>query len=135
VPADAAAVAEALETMGATDAVLKPTISASGVGVERVRPGGEAAAIGRMRATKAADRLLVQEFVPEIAGGELGGVFFDGRFSHGLRRVPAPHDFRVNAQYGGHCGSRWRSVVRSRAGAVLYCPRRWVGRRCGTLWR
>jgi glutathione synthase/RimK-type ligase-like ATP-grasp enzyme len=51
--------------------------------------------------TTRAERLLVQEFVPEIAGGELAGVFFDGRFSHGLRRVPAPQEFRVNAQYGG----------------------------------
>ena len=47
------------------------------------------------------DRLLVQEFVPEIAGGELAGVFFEGVFSHALRRVPAPREFRVNSQYGG----------------------------------
>jgi glutathione synthase/RimK-type ligase-like ATP-grasp enzyme len=101
VPADAAAVAEALDAMGVADAVLKPTIGASGFGVERVRPGGETTAIDRMRATKPAGRLLVQEFVPEIVGGELAGVFFAGVFSHGLRRVPAPHEFRVNSQYGG----------------------------------
>jgi glutathione synthase/RimK-type ligase-like ATP-grasp enzyme len=28
-------------------------------------------------------------------------VFFDGVFSHGLLRRPAPGDFRVNWQYGG----------------------------------
>jgi glutathione synthase/RimK-type ligase-like ATP-grasp enzyme len=47
------------------------------------------------------ERVLVQEFLPEIAAGELAGVFFDGVFSHGLRRVPAPGEFRINAQYGG----------------------------------
>jgi glutathione synthase/RimK-type ligase-like ATP-grasp enzyme len=28
-------------------------------------------------------------------------VFFGGTFSHGLRRVPAAGEFRVNSQYGG----------------------------------
>src|SRR5262249_45788198 len=27
--------------------------------------------------------------------------FFDGAFSHGLRRVPAPGEFRINSRYGG----------------------------------
>jgi glutathione synthase/RimK-type ligase-like ATP-grasp enzyme len=84
-----------------TDGVIKPTIGASGFGVERVRPGGEAAALGRLLAVKSTEHLLVQEFVPEISAGELAGVFLDGVFSHGLRRVPARHEFRVNAQYGG----------------------------------
>jgi glutathione synthase/RimK-type ligase-like ATP-grasp enzyme len=44
---------------------------------------------------------LVQEFVAGIEQGELAGVFFDGVFSHGLRRLPAPGEFRINAQYGG----------------------------------
>ncbi len=127
VPADTAAVADALGTMGVTDAVLKPTISgisASGFGVERVTPGGETTAIDRMRATKAVDRLLVQEFVPEISGGELAGVFFDGHFSHGLRRVPAPHDFRVNAQYGGRLEPATLSdeTVRQMAGVLALLP-------------
>jgi glutathione synthase/RimK-type ligase-like ATP-grasp enzyme len=101
VPAEARAVADALRTLGLTDAVLKPTVGASGFGVERVRPGDEAAALVRLRAVKPCDRLLVQEFVPEIAGGELAGVFFEGVFSHALRRVPASREFRVNSQYGG----------------------------------
>jgi glutathione synthase/RimK-type ligase-like ATP-grasp enzyme len=28
-------------------------------------------------------------------------VFFDGVFSHGLQRVPAEGEFRVNSQFGG----------------------------------
>jgi len=101
VPTTPRAVADALRRLGLTEAVVKPTVGASGFGVERLRPGGEAAALDRLRAVKPIERLLVQEFVPEIAGGELAGVFFDGVFSHGLRRVPVPDEFRVNAQYGG----------------------------------
>lgn len=95
------ALAQALRDLGLTDAVVKPTVGASGFGVERVTHGTEADALRRLLGGKAAERLLVQEFVPEIAGGEMAGVFFDGTFSHGLRRVPASGEFRVNAQYGG----------------------------------
>ena len=42
-----------------------------------------------------------RSLLPGIEQGELAGVFFDGVFSHGARRVPAPGEFRVNAQYGG----------------------------------
>jgi glutathione synthase/RimK-type ligase-like ATP-grasp enzyme len=101
VPADVSAVAGAIQTLRLTDAVLKPIVGASGFGVERVRPGDEAVALERLRPVKPTTQLLVQEFVPEIAAGELAGVFFEGTFSHGLRRVPLPHEFRVNSQYGG----------------------------------
>jgi glutathione synthase/RimK-type ligase-like ATP-grasp enzyme len=99
--ADPASVADALQRLGMTDAVIKPTIGASGVGVERVTRGGEAAALSRLMRVKPTEHLLIQEFVPEICAGELAGVFFDGVFSHGLRRVPAGREFRVNSQYGG----------------------------------
>jgi glutathione synthase/RimK-type ligase-like ATP-grasp enzyme len=84
-----------------TDAVIKPTVGASGVGVERVARGREAEAIERVRAVTRSPRLLVQEFIAEVRAGEMAGVFFAGAFSHGLRRVPAPGEFRVNSQYGG----------------------------------
>jgi hypothetical protein len=101
VAAEPAAVAAALETLGLADAVIKPLIGASGVGVERVARGAEAAALARATARKPIDRVLVQEFLPAIAEGELAGVFFDGAFSHALRRRPAAGEFRINAQYGG----------------------------------
>jgi glutathione synthase/RimK-type ligase-like ATP-grasp enzyme len=101
VAAQPAAVAAALDALGLGDAVIKPLIGASGAGVERVRRGEEADALRRAGAAKTLDRVLVQEFLTGIEGGELAGVFFDGVFSHGLRRVPAPGQFRVNSQYGG----------------------------------
>jgi glutathione synthase/RimK-type ligase-like ATP-grasp enzyme len=101
VAAEPEAVAGALETLGLAEAVLKPLIGASGFGVERVRRGGEAVALARARARKPTEQVLVQEFVTGVEQGELAGVFFDGVFSHGLRRLPAPGEFRINAQYGG----------------------------------
>lgn len=45
---------------------------------------------------------LVQPFVPEVASeGESSLVFFDGVFSHAVRKRPAPGDWRVQAQWGG----------------------------------
>ena len=101
VEADAAAIAEALERLALDDAVIKPTVGASGFGVERVSRGQEADALARLGAVARWPRLLVQEFLPEVAEGELAGVFFGGVFSHGLRRVPAEGEFRVNSQFGG----------------------------------
>src|SRR5262249_20141280 len=101
VVASAAAVAGALEQLALTDAVIKPTVGASGVGVARVTRGEEAAALSHVRDVATSPRLLVQEFIAEVAAGELAGVFFGSAFSHGLRRVPAEGEFRVNSQFGG----------------------------------
>ena len=95
------ALAAALDALGVERAVIKPLFGASGFGVELVRRSDEAAALARARAQKAMDRVLVQEFVDGIEAGELAGVFFDGVFSHGLRRVPARGEFRINSRYGG----------------------------------
>jgi len=101
VDASPAALAEALARLDVREAVIKPLIGAGGFGVERVHRGGEAAALARAQACKPTERLLVQELLAGIEHGELAGVFFDGVFSHGLRRRPAPGEFRVNTQYGG----------------------------------
>ena len=101
VEADAALVAGALARLSLREAIIKPTVGASGVGVERVACGHEAEALARFHAVTRSPRLLVQEFIPEVTAGEIAGVFFGGTFSHGLRRVPATGEFRVNSQYGG----------------------------------
>jgi glutathione synthase/RimK-type ligase-like ATP-grasp enzyme len=101
VAADAAAVAAGLRALDVREGVIKPLVGASGAGVERVTRGTEATALERARAAKAVERVLVQEFLGEIVDGELAGVFFEGRFSHGLRRTPTGGEYRVNAQYGG----------------------------------
>jgi glutathione synthase/RimK-type ligase-like ATP-grasp enzyme len=118
VEADDAMVADALERMALTEAVIKPTVGASGVGVERVLRGREAEALARLRAVTRSPRLLVQEFIAEVAEGEIAGVFLGGAFSHGLRRVPAVGEFRVNSQYGG-----WMEAARLDDAAIAAMTR------------
>ena len=46
--------------------------------------------------------VMAQPFLPEVAGeGELSLVYVAGELSHGVRKVPARGDFRVQPQYGG----------------------------------
>jgi glutathione synthase/RimK-type ligase-like ATP-grasp enzyme len=44
--------------------------------------------------------VLVQEFLPEIEDGELSLVYFDGVFSHAVRKRPPKGEFRVNSRFG-----------------------------------
>lgn len=124
--AKAAAIADALARLDVREAVLKPLIGASGFGVERVVRGDETGALARAQAGKTLDHVLVQERVTGIEQGELAGVFFDGAFSHCLRRVPAPGEFRVNSQYGGTMQAEALppAIVRAMAEVLALLPER-----------
>jgi glutathione synthase/RimK-type ligase-like ATP-grasp enzyme len=125
VDAEASALTKALERLALTDAVIKPTVGASGVGVERIAPGHVTDALARFRAATSARRVLLQEFVPEVAAGELAGVFFGGSFSHGLRRVPAAGEFRVNSQFGGRmeAAALDAATIEAMSGVLSLLPR------------
>src|SRR5262249_38763667 len=103
VAADAATVAETLQRMPLSEAVIKPTVGASGVGVERVSRGhdADAAALARGGGGRGARGWRAQGFRPGVGGGGRAGVSLGGAFSHGPRRAPASGEFRVNSQYGG----------------------------------
>jgi glutathione synthase/RimK-type ligase-like ATP-grasp enzyme len=45
---------------------------------------------------------MVQPYLPEIErSGETSFIYFGGRFSHAIRKVPQPGDFRVQPEYDG----------------------------------
>ena len=45
---------------------------------------------------------MAQPFLPDIvSAGELSLVFFDGEFSHAVRKTPAEGDIRVQPEWGG----------------------------------
>lgn len=46
-------------------------------------------------------RVLVQEFCPEVAHGDLVATFFDDRLIAPMRRLPASGEWRTNASLGG----------------------------------
>jgi len=90
---------EVLREQGWTDAVVKPVVSASAF--QTFRTGdGQASAQAFSEAVAERD-MLVQKFVPEITAGELSLMFFGGRFSHAVRKVPPDREFRVQEEFGG----------------------------------
>jgi len=86
---------------GWNEVVIKPAISGGAYRTHRFRieeVGAYAAEIAGILGDRG---LLMQPFLPEIAEGELSLLFFDGVFSHAVRKRPRPGDYRVQVQYGG----------------------------------
>jgi len=93
---EAAAIDRVFAETGWARAVVKPATGASGHAVELVAREAIADALPRL----AGDAVLVQEFLPEIAEGEVSLVYFDGVFSHAVRKRPPAGEFRVNSRFG-----------------------------------
>ncbi len=89
-----------LDGLGSEEIVLKPQVGASASGVYRLRAGSP---LVEEAERYFADRALVaQPFVETVIdSGELSLVFFAGRFSHALSKLPARGDFRVQEELGG----------------------------------
>lgn len=81
-------------------AVVKPAIGASGHSVELLHRATLAGQVANLSSEARASGVVVQEFLPEIAEGELSLVYFDGAFSHAVRKRPPPGEFRSNSRYG-----------------------------------
>lgn len=73
------------------DAIVKPTVAGGSLGLRRAQRG-EPIAPGEM----------AQPFLPDIvSAGELSLIYFDGAFSHAIRKIPAEGDIRVQPEHGG----------------------------------
>jgi glutathione synthase/RimK-type ligase-like ATP-grasp enzyme len=75
-----------------------PVTGASRYAVELV--DREAVVAPAARISARATAVVVQEFLPEVAEVELSQVYFDGVFSHAVRKRPPAGEFRVNSRYG-----------------------------------
>lgn len=92
----------ALAATGWRDVVVKPSLSAGAR--KQVRFSTEDAAAHRAFALDvlATGTLLIQPFFPAIVDqGEWSLVFFDGEYSHALKKHPAAGDYRVQDDWGG----------------------------------
>ena len=97
--ADVAALARA---RGWDEVVVKPTISGGAYRTYRFAVEDAAAYAREIEGTLADRGVLVQPFLPEIlSDGELSLLFFDGAYSHAVRKRPKPGDYRVQFQFGG----------------------------------
>ncbi len=76
----------ASQEFSTSELVIKPTIGASGYGVERI-----SGPIGRKTG-----RILVQPYIQEVLQGEVSLVFFNGHYSYSVVRIPQGTDFKAN---------------------------------------
>jgi glutathione synthase/RimK-type ligase-like ATP-grasp enzyme len=92
-----AALAEAAEAFGTERVVAKPL--ASSTAWRTIRWPGDAVADGPDGAA------MIQPYLPSIeTDGEVSLLYFAGRYSHAIRKVPQPGEFRVQPEYDGIIG-------------------------------
>lgn len=92
---DAGALAAARARFGAERLVVKPAVSASAYRTLRLGPGDPLDGAPEGAA-------MIQPYLPSIeTEGETSLVFLAGRFSHAIRKVARPGDFRVQPEWGG----------------------------------
>ena len=99
----ASGAARPVEQMVATawgEVVIKPAVDGGARGALKARADSAAAADHLRRLVEAGDA-IVQPFAPGVELGENSLFFFDGTFSHAVRKVPKSGDYRVQALHGG----------------------------------
>ena len=95
-------IAELARARGWNEIVVKPTISGGAYRTYRFFVDDAAAYARKIDDTLADRGVLLQPFLSEIlSDGELSLLFFDGVFSHAVRKRPRRGDYRVQFQFGG----------------------------------
>jgi glutathione synthase/RimK-type ligase-like ATP-grasp enzyme len=85
---------------GWADVVIKPAVDGGARGALKAPATSREAADHLSRLVEAGDT-IVQPFAPSVELGETSLFFFGGAFSHAVRKVPKPGDYRVQALHGG----------------------------------
>jgi glutathione synthase/RimK-type ligase-like ATP-grasp enzyme len=122
---------------GCADVVVKPPISASAYLTFPIRAGEQIPDSVRGR------RMMVQPWLENITtSGEWSLLFFGGKLSHSVSKVPVPGDFRVQPEYGGiitRCDPPEgaedvaRAALAAAPASALYARVDLVMGNCGTL--
>jgi glutathione synthase/RimK-type ligase-like ATP-grasp enzyme len=99
VPCEGPAIGRVFDETGWAQAVVKPASGASGHSVELLQRATLYGQVAGLADEARQAGVVVQEFLPEIAEGELSLVYFDGAFSHAIRKRPPPGEFRTNSRY------------------------------------
>ncbi|MEY9840945.1 RimK family alpha-L-glutamate ligase [Streptacidiphilus sp. EB103A] len=90
-----------LLAFGDDEVVLKPAVSAGARGALRSLAADDVSAAHLAELTGVGDA-LVQPFAESVlARGETSLVFFDGAFSHAVRKIPAAGEYRIHLHHGG----------------------------------
>jgi len=81
--------------------VVKPCVSGGAKNTVILTPDSDHTVKETINRLLAQESFLIQPFVDEIKNGEWSFVFFNGRYSHHVLKVPGQEDFRVQQQHGG----------------------------------
>ena len=93
-------IAALCRTRGWRRAFLKPCIGATARETLRFEAGDPAAQAHATRLLESED-LMLQPYLSRVeTEGELSAVFIDGQLTHGVRKVPASGDYRVQDDFG-----------------------------------
>lgn len=87
--------------LNAQQLVIKPCVSASAKHTLVVTPENVAGREAELHQLLQEDSFLIQPFMEEILNGEISLLFFAGRYSHSILKLPKPGDFRVQHFHGG----------------------------------
>jgi glutathione synthase/RimK-type ligase-like ATP-grasp enzyme len=92
---------ELLKAQDWQQAVVKPTIGASGYGIQVVSMDNAEDHQSTFEELLTSSGVMVQPVVKEIQNGELSLVFYRHQFSHAIRKLPGHGTIFVNSAYGG----------------------------------
>lgn len=80
---------------------IKPQVGASASDTLRFSRAELPAAQAHLDALLQRCDAMVQPYLSQVeTQGEVSAIYLDGRFSHGVRKVPVPGDYRVQDDYG-----------------------------------
>ncbi len=94
-----------LDERGWSKAFLKPAIGATARETLRFEatPAGITEAEAHLHRLLPNETMLLQPYLESVeTQGELSAIFFDGRFSHAVRKIPVSGDYRVQDDFGAH---------------------------------
>ena len=93
---------EAFARLGAGEIIVKPVIGASAGDTYRLTRESLAGHRRELDALFHDRSLMIQPFISTVlTEGELSLFWFGGSYSHAVRKVPKPRDFRVQEEHGG----------------------------------
>ena len=85
-----------------TQVVIKPAISLNGLDTHLIPLSDKDRIVATIHALSEDRDVLIQQYLPEIkSDGEISLIFFNGSFSHAIKKVPAINEFRIHQEYGG----------------------------------
>ncbi len=87
--------------LDAGEIIVKPRISGASKNTFKVGEHNLSEIEERMKILITQEDFMAQPYMKEVEEGEHSYLFFNGRFSHAIRKVPVKNDFRVQHYFGG----------------------------------